>query len=233
MTPEVRVVREIPRVLSVALAICGFSWQALAQEVPAEAAEGEHFFLRLGYGLLQYETSGRASVHGARIDDAKIAFGGQSAVLLEAGWRFAPSWSVSVLSGLPPTVALEGRNAFESFGTVSKVTYGSVMLGMQYHPLQFSRFDPYVGAGIDYTAIFNTSGGSLPGLHVRNAYGPVLQAGFEYGLTRNLALYADARKVWLKFRAKGMVPHPVAPYPVQVSVTPNPVVLSVGLTYRF
>lgn len=205
----------------------------MGQEPPDGEFEQEHVFLRLGYGLVQYETSGRASAFGAPIDNAKVAFGQHSAAILEAGWRFAPSWSISALSGLPPTVTLEGRNSFEALGNVSKVTYGSLMLGVQYHPLQFGRFDPYIGAGIDYTAIFNTSGGSLPGLRVKDAVGPVLQAGFEFGLTRNLAFYTDVRKLWLKFRANGTVPDPVAPYPVQVSVTPNPVILSVGLTYRF
>lgn len=226
-------VQATPRVLALVVAICGLSAQAMAQEAPDQAAEREHFFLRLGYGLVQYETSGRASVFGTPVDNARIAFGEHSSTILEAGWRFAPSWSLSVLSGLPPTVTLEGRGAFEPFGKLSKVTYGSAMLGLQYHPLQFSRFDPYVGAGIDYTVIFNTSGGSLPGLSVRNSFGPVLQAGFEFGLTENLAFYTDVRKVWLKFRAKATVPDPVAPYPIQVSVTPNPAIFSVGLTYRF
>ncbi|MFC7555919.1 OmpW family protein [Pseudoroseomonas wenyumeiae] len=219
--------------LALAMAICGPAPQAMAQDAPAPAGEREHFFLRLGYGLVQYETSGRASVFGTPVDNAKIAFGQHSSAIFEAGWRFAPSWSVSVLTGLPPTVGLEGRGAFEPFGRLSKVTYGSTMLGLQYHPLQFGRFDPYVGAGIDHTAILNTSGGSLPGLQVKDAFGPVLQAGFEFGLTENLAFYADLRKVWLKFRAKAMVPDPVAPYPVQVTVTPNPTVFSIGLTYRF
>jgi outer membrane protein len=220
-------------VLTLAMAICGLSSRAMAQEAQVPAGEREHFFLRLGYGLVQYGTSGRASAFGTPIDNAKVAFGEHSSTILEAGWRFAPSWSLSVLSGLPPTVTLEGRDAFAGFGTISKVTYGSVMLGVQYHPLQFGRFDPYIGAGIDYTAIFNTSGGSLPGLRVKNSFGPVLQAGFELGLTENLALYTDVRKVWLKFRAKGTVPDPVAPYPVQVTVTPNPAIFSIGLTYRF
>lgn len=219
--------------LALAVAICGLSTRSMAQEAPDEAEGREHVFLRLGYGLVQYETSGRASVFGTPIDNAKVGFGQHSSAIIEAGWRFAPSWSLSVLTGLPPTVSLEGRGAFEAFGTISKVTYGSTMLGLQYHPLQFGRFDPYIGAGIDYTAIFNTSGGSIPGLRVKDAIGPVLQAGFEFGLTRNLAFYTDVRKVWLKFRAKGTVPDPVAPYPVQVSVTPNPTVLSIGLTYRF
>jgi outer membrane protein len=220
-------------VLMLATTICGFSSQAMAQEASVPAGEREHFFLRLGYGLVQYETSGRASVFGTPVNNAKIGFGEHSSAIFEAGWRFAPSWSLSVLSGLPPTVSLEGRGAFEAFGTLSKVTYGSTMLGLQYHPLPFGRFDPYIGAGIDHTAIFNTSGGSLPGLRVKDSIGPVLQAGFEIGLTENLAFYTDVRKVWLKFRAKAMVPDPVAPYPVQVTVAPNPAVFSIGLTYRF
>lgn len=191
------------------------------------------FFVRLGYGYTSYQTSGRASILGMPVENARIAFGGESLGLIEAGWRFHPSWSVSVLSGLPPTASLYGRGAFADYALLRKVSYGTVVAGVQYHPFGPGRIDPYLGVGLDYTFIRRTYGGSMSELRVANSFGPVLQGGVELRLTERLSLYADVRKVWLSFDAKGTVPSPVGPLPVRVRVEPDPLTASFGLSYRF
>lgn len=212
---------------------------ARAEDVPASAVRfppvevSRPFFVRLGYGYASYQTSGRASILGTPVANARVAFGGESLGLIEGGWRFAPSWSVSVLSGLPPTASLYGRGAFAGYGLLRRVSYGAVVAGVQYHPFVLGRLNPYVGVGLNYTFIRSTHGGSMSELRVADSFGPVLQAGVEMRLTERLSLYADVRKVWLSFDAKGTVPSPVGPLPVRVRVEPDPLTASFGLSYRF
>jgi outer membrane protein len=191
------------------------------------------FFIRLGAGYAGYRTSGSATSGGARIDDARVAFGGHAVGTVEAGWRVSPNWSLSVLSGLPPTVSLKGHGAFEDFQELRKVTYGSVMAGVQFHPLGHGWIDPYIGGGVDYTFIFRTYGGSLSELRVADSFGPILQAGADIRLTERLSLYADVRKIWLSFDAKGVAPSPSGLFPVRVEVHPNPIVATIGISYHF
>jgi outer membrane protein len=195
-----------------------------------ENTDGQQpFFVGLGYGVASYRTTGRAAVAGQPVDGARVALGDVSFAALELGWRFAPDWSVSVLGGLPPTVGLHGRGDFASQGVLRKVTYGSVMLGVQYHPFTLGRFEPLVGAGLNYTAIFRTHGGSMSELQVADNAGPYIQVGGQMHLTSSLSAYVDARKTWLSFDAKGVA----GGTPVKVSIDPDPVSVTVGLSYKF
>jgi outer membrane protein len=195
-----------------------------------ENADGEQpLFVRLGYGVASYRTTGRAAVAGQPVDGARVALGDVSFAALELGWRFAPDWSVSVLGGLPPTLGLHGRGDFASQGVLRKVTYGSVMLGVQYHPFTWGRFEPLLGAGLNYTAIFRTRGGSMSELQVADNAGPYIQVGGQMHLTSSLSAFVDARKTWLSFDAKGVA----GGTPVRVSIEPDPVSVTLGLSYRF
>lgn len=191
------------------------------------------YFIRIGYGYASYRTTGRASILGTSVEDAKIAFGGETLGLIEGGWRVNPSWSVSILSGLPPTASLYGQGAFADYGLLRRVSYATVVGGLQYHPFGLGRFDPYVGIGLDYTYIRRTYGGSLSELRVSNGLGPVLQAGVEMRISDRISLYADIRKVWLSFESNGSIPSPIGQLPVRVHVDPDPITTSFGLSYRF
>jgi outer membrane protein len=196
-------------------------------------AEVFPYFVRLGAGVVDYRTSGSASTRGNAIDNARVAFNSHAVATAEAGWRFSPLWSMSLLAGIPPTVSLQGEGALERLGVLRKVTYGSVIAGLQFHPFGQGWIDPYVGGGLDYTFVFRTRGGSLPDLRIADSFGPVLQAGVDLRLTERLSLYLDARKIWLSFDGKGMAPTSHGLAPVRVEVQPNPVVTTVGLSFRF
>lgn len=199
---------------------------ALARE---NTEDEQPFFARLGYGLASYRTTGRAAVAGQPLDRARVALGDVSFAALELGWRFAPDWSVSFSGGLPPTVALHGRGDFGDQGVLRKVTYGSMMLGVQYHPFTLGRFEPFLGAGVNYTAIFRTRGGSMSELHIADNAGPYVQLGGQIHLTSSLSAFVDARKTWLSFDARGVA----GGAPVKVSIDPDPVSVTLGLSYKF
>ena len=194
-----------------------------------EAASDRPLFLRLGYGMASYRTTGRASMAGQAVDGARVALGDVRFAAMEIGWRLSPDWSLSFVGGLPPTVALHGRGDFAPQGVLRKVSYGSVMLGAAYHPFTLGRFEPFVGGGLSYTFILRTRGGSMSDLDIADNYGPFLQVGGQYHVTDSLSAYVDARKTWLSFDAKGMA----AGLPVRVGVDPDPVAVTLGLSYRF
>lgn len=197
-------------------------------------AEVFPYFVRLGAGVVDYRTTGRATLRGAPIEDARVAFNTHAVAIAEAGWRVSPQWSLSLLAGFPPTVSLKGEHALEDLHTLRKVTYGSVMLGAQFHPFgQGGWIDPYVGGGLDYTFIFGTRSGSLRDLRIADSFGPVLQAGVDIRLTERLSLYVDVRKIWLSFDGKGLAPTTRGIQPVRVHVQPDPVLTTIGLSYRF
>ncbi len=71
-------------------------------------------------------------------------------------------------------------------------------LTLQYHFDTGSGFKPYVGAGLNYTRFsgVNVLGGAVT--VDRNSFGPALQVGVDFPLSKNLYLNVDVKKVYIK-----------------------------------
>lgn len=72
-------------------------------------------------------------------------------------------------------------------------------LTVQWHFMPDQMFDPYVGAGVNYTRFMDNSL-DLAGNQIRvdhNSFGPALQAGFDINLKDGWLINADVKKVWI------------------------------------
>ncbi|OIQ86472.1 outer membrane protein W precursor [mine drainage metagenome] len=95
-------------------------------------------------------------------------------------------------------------------GTLAGTSLGSVnllppTLTLQWHFLPDQTFDPYVGAGLNYTlgmdrSLTLTNPGDIK--IDRNMFGPVLQAGFDVNLKDGWLINADVKKVWMNTQVK-------------------------------
>jgi outer membrane protein len=70
-------------------------------------------------------------------------------------------------------------------------------LTAQYHFLPDSQFNPYLGAGVNYTRISDVSLGSGVTLD-NNSWGGALQAGFDVKVAQNSYINFDVKKVYMK-----------------------------------
>jgi len=104
-------------------------------------------------------------------------------------------------------------------------------LTAQYHFLPDGAIRPYLGAGINYTRISSVAL-TVPGvgdLSLENSsFGAALQAGVDFKLAENLFLNIDIKKIWIAsdvmLKATGAKVS---------SVTLDPIVIGVGIGYRF
>lgn len=72
-------------------------------------------------------------------------------------------------------------------------------LTVQWHFMPDQMFDPYVGAGINYTRFMDNSL-DLAGNQIRvdrNSWGPAIQAGFDINLKDGWLINADIKKLWI------------------------------------
>ena len=88
----------------------------------------------------------------------------------------APSVIVSLTAGLPPTTTLIGKGGPVDGLQLGRVKYGPAVLSAHYH-FDAGSFKPYVGAGINYTAVLESKDGAVAELDVKSAWGSVLQVG--------------------------------------------------------
>ncbi|WP_404809727.1 OmpW/AlkL family protein [Methylobacillus gramineus] len=102
--------------------------------------------------------------------------------------------------GTRHNVGIKGANgvANEDLGSVNLLP---PTLTAQWHFRPDQTFDPYVGAGVNYTRFMDN------GLHSdqlnqdirveRNSWGPALQAGFDYNLPDGWLINADIKYLWI------------------------------------
>ncbi len=72
----------------------------------------------------------------------------------------------------------------------------------QYHLTSLGAFMPYAGVGVNYTRFSNVTfvpavADALGPSIKKNSFGPALQVGFDYAVTKNLYLNVDVKKVWI------------------------------------
>lgn len=128
-------------------------------------------------------------------------------------------------------VSIKGANgvANENLGSVNLLP---PTLTAQWHFRPDQTFDPYVGAGINYTRFMDN------GLHTnqlggqdirveRNSWGPALQAGFDINLKDGWLLNADVKYLWIDTDVK------LKNGPKIDSLDINPWVIGFGFGKRF
>lgn len=109
-------------------------------------------------------------------------------------------------------------------------------LSVVYYPLESrSAFQPYVGAGINYTWFFDTNLSSgaeqkgFSGLDMKDSWGWAAQIGVDYMLTDRVMLNAQVR--YIDIETTGTTNY--GGQKVKVDVDVDPFVYMVGLGYKF
>lgn len=126
-------------------------------------------------------------------------------------------------------------------GKLGKISHLPPTLSLVYYPADPSQaFQPYVGAGLNYTWIFNEKlsnsaksydGGGFQNFRVKNTWGWAAQIGADYMITDNLMLNAQVRYINIDTRAT--VYSQRLGQRAKVDLDVNPWVYMVGIGYKF
>lgn len=121
-------------------------------------------------------------------------------------------------------------------GKLGELKHLPPTLSLVYYPLDSkSAFQPYVGAGINYTWFFDdklsseAEGKGFSGLDMKDSWGLAAQVGMDYMLTENVMVNAQVR--YIDIDTTGTTSFGGAKVKVDVDV--DPMVYMVGLGYKF
>lgn len=209
------------------------SAHAHADEAATSDQPRERFFLRAGPTFATFDTTATVAVAGAQVPGAQVGVGNNTGFSIEGGYYVRPNWSVSLTIGVPPTAKIYGAGTLSSAGLLGTVVYGPSALGIQYHPATRGRFQPYIGAGYDFTLVYHERGSSIGNLHVGNGDGPVVQAGVEYRVSPHWAFFVDAKKIWVAVNATGTIASAQGNQPAFARLALDPVIGSTGVSWHF
>lgn len=122
-----------------------------------------------------------------------------------------------------------GEGSISGLGRIGKTWLLPPSLTLQYHFTDFGAFKPYIGAGVNYTLFYSQSGASAAALDVKNSFGVVLQAGFDYMIDEHWGFNVDVKKILLRpdFDVT------VGTADLGGSAKLDPWLIGTGVTYRF
>jgi NADH dehydrogenase FAD-containing subunit/outer membrane protein W len=176
-----------------------------------------------------YHSGATIASSGQSIPGATANVSNNFTFIFDVNRYVAKDFSLSLFGGFPPKPTVTGEGSVKSLGELGKVRYGPAILTAEYHLPKLRSFRPYIGAGTAYAIILKEHDAAVSDLKVHNNWGFVLQAGAEHKLSKNLALFADIKEVWLAVNAHGYVDGVV---PITARVKLNPTVVSVGIRFH-
>ena len=211
---------------------------AAAQDFAPRAGD---IAVRVGAAWVGFDGGADIEIGGTAVPDGGIDIDDNVTVSGEIEYFFTPNFAASLTLGIPPETTVHGEGDLEAYGELGEVRYGLGALMGKYHYTGFGRFQPFIGAGIAYFAVFDVSDGAISDLEVDDAIGAAVQIGADMMITDRIGLFASVSHAWMDTKSEGsvMVPFPpdapvvLVEAPAESDITLDPTVVQVGLTVRF
>jgi outer membrane protein len=126
---------------------------------------------------------------------------------------------------------IDGKGTIASLGEIADTWIFPPAVTAQYHFTGMGRFEPYVGAGVQYINFFDTGTGDnalgATKVNIDPAWGLTLQAGFDVSIGNGWSINADVKKTFIdteiSWNGTG----------IAADADLDPWIFSAGLGYRF
>lgn len=194
----------------------------------AEIGDG-NWYIHAGPAQVTLADEATVNFGGVDVPGAGYASDPQITTVVEIGRFFTANWAGSITVGLPPEAEARGSGSIAGIGNLGTATYGPAALTGHYHFNDGGDFRPYVGAGLTFMHVFDTSDGAMNNLEVEDAFGTVVQAGATYSFGERWSIYADVKQAFLETNASGSI----GGAPVTADMVFDPLVASAGIGFRF
>ena len=209
---------------------------ALAIASPiAQAHQAGDIIVRAGAITVDpHEDSSNVKIGGVKAAGTAATLDSDTQLGLNFAYMLTDKLGVELLAATPFShdIGTKGLGGLK----LGSVKHLPPTLSLVYYPLDSkSAFQPYVGAGINYTWFFDdklsseAEGAGFRGLDLKDSWGWAAQLGADYMLTDNLMINAQVR--YIDIETKGTTY--AGPTKVSVDVDVDPFVYMVGLGYKF
>lgn len=224
--------------------LLGASLVALALAAPAaHAYQAGDMILRAGaITTAPNESSGDLKFDGNKVSGTKATLDSDTQLGLNFAYMLTNNIGIELLAATPfeHDVKLKGTALDAANGKLGTLKHLPPTLSVVYYPLDHkAAFQPYVGAGINYTWIYDEHVGSrasaagFDNFRAKNSWGLAWQVGADYMLTDNVMINAQVRYVDIDTTAYVNNNAVAGGTRAKVDVDVDPWVYMVGLGYKF
>ncbi len=199
---------------------------AMAFAAPAQAGVLQHLQVKVGISDIAPDESADISLIGGDVDISDEVV---PTVALEYFLNDNVSLELLCCAAKHDVQAVNTSLGRVDLGTV---WHSPPTLTVKYRWTNLGAFQPYVGAGVNYTHFFSEdlpSGGPVTDISYDDSWGGALQVGADYRLNDHWAINLDARRIWIN---SDVTIHAGATR-IDANVDVNPWVFTAAVGYRF
>lgn len=203
---------------------------ARAPQANAEPV-ASRFYIHVGPAALLTDEGASITAGGVPLAGATISLSPrpQYTAAMEVGYFLTSAIAVSLTMGYPPKADIKGAGTIAPLGKLGTGVFGPMALTAHYHFMELGRFQPYIGGGVTYLHVFDTSDGALSNLKINDRLGLTAQVGADIMIDDHWGAFIDVKKAYQRTSASGTL----GGAPIRGKVTLDPWVFHTGLTYRF
>lgn len=178
--------------------------------------------------VLTEEKFDSVSAAGAPVPGAALSINDDTTLSFDVSYFVSRRIALNFFGGVPASATLQGDGTLAGL-KLGETNYGPAILSLQYHLPVTERTDVYAGAGVGRLLFLNERDGAVTNFNVEDAWAPAFQAGLRYRVSGNWLANFDVRYVPFDAEISGAL----GPAPVRAQVKVDPVILNVGVAYRF
>ena len=224
------------KLLLVAIALPGLAAS------PLLAAETGSWTVKVGIGMVDPDSNNLLFSDGE--DTLRIDVDSATAMTLSATYMFTENWAFEILAATPFKHDIEASVAGIGAGIDGiPVKIGSTKqlpptFSLQYHFAPDAVFQPFVGAGLNWTTFFDTklipelTGDGILDLDLDDSFGVAVQVGGDWILSDRMLLSLEAR--WMNIETDASVSGPDFGGSASIgTIKIDPWVYALSLGFRF
>ena len=163
----------------------------------AQAYEAGDFIFRGGVASVQTDVdSGGLKTNGVENKNATADVNNDTQLGLSFTYMLSDKFGVELLAATPFKHTLTGKGNLAGLGDFAEVKHLPPTVSLQYYPMEKnSKFQPYLGLGVNYTVFFSedfkgSASDTFRDLELDSSLGLSGQLGFDYRLNENWAINA-------------------------------------------
>jgi outer membrane protein len=220
-----------------ALAVFGVGLSLLSSAFPAAAGSDDgNFQVRVLATVVDPDADATVKAGGVIIPGADADVSTEVIPALTLSYFFNKNFAVELFCCFAKH-EIDGKGAIGPLGEIADTWIFPPALTLQYHFTGMGRFEPYVGAGVQYIDFFDTGTGQnrlgATSVSIDDAWGFTLQAGLDVGLGSGWSLNFDVKKTWLDTTVTWHNNAALGGLNVVGDADLDPWIFSAGLGYRF
>lgn len=203
----------------------------------AQAHKQGEIIVRAGAAMVDPDIGeSSVSLPGGKVPGSDVSVSDDTQLGLTVGYMLTDHVGIELLAATPfeHDVTLKGLGGLD--GKLATIKELPPTLSLQWFPMDpSSKWQPYVGAGINYTYFFDeelTNARKAAGWHSLDreaSWGLALQAGIDYMITDNVLINAAVWRIDIDSEATAYLGNTKA----KVDIDVDPWVYMIGVGYKF